>query len=100
VQIPLFAAVYLSFLVIGFRSQKGVFREEPTARIFILTSVFVILTLWPMIVASLKRMHDLGLRGRDYFLSFNPPRNLRLAIRLIREPGKTPEVPHDEEDTD
>jgi uncharacterized membrane protein YhaH (DUF805 family) len=85
--LPVFTATFLAFLVLGSRGRDALFNEDGQARSIILTSVYVILTLWPLMVASLKRMHDLNLRGRDYFFSINPIRNFQLGRRLISEPG-------------
>jgi len=86
--LPLFTTIFLAFLVLGYRGPEGILQTDTMPKLFIMSFAYGLLCLWPLMVASLKRMHDLGLRGRDYFFSLNPLRNFKLGRSLIKEKGQ------------
>jgi len=89
--LPALTFFFLAFIVIGVRGADGMLKTEPDAKVFLMTTIYVLFCLWPFFVASLKRLHDLGLKGKKSFFHFNPIDNYRLARRMLLERGNSAE---------
>lgn len=72
---------------LGVRQPEGILQGDTNAKIIILAVTYFMFCLWPLMVASLKRLHDLGYRGRDYFFSLNPIKNFKLGKEMLTRPG-------------
>ncbi len=80
-------AVFMAFLILGWRREEGILHQDPQVKFIIISTIFTVMSIWPLAVASIKRMHDLGLRGPVKFLRFDPIHGYRTLIRILTERG-------------
>ena len=85
---PLITFVYLAVIVLGFRSPEGLLHGQLTFKVVIVSAIYVLLLSWPFLVASVKRMHDLGYSTRRNFFSWNPIDSVRIGRDLLMKIGK------------
>lgn len=87
--IPVTGVSFLAFLWLGVRQPEGILQDETPTKVIILSCTYFVFCYWPLMVASLKRMHDLGYRGRDYFFSFNPIKSFKVGREMLSRPGSS-----------
>jgi len=88
VLVPALTGLYLAVLILGFRSPSGFMHGNLNVKVIILSTVYVLLLSWPFLVASVKRMHDLGYSVRRNFFSWNPLDSLKIGRDLLMKIGK------------
>ena len=85
---PILTALYLAIIVLGFRSPEGFMHGELQLKTIAVSAIYVLLLAWPFLVASVKRMHDLGYSTRRNFFSWNPLDSMRIGRDLLMKIGK------------
>lgn len=89
--LPTFTAILMAFLILGYRRESGILHTETTVKFWILATIYTIMSGWPLVVASIKRMNDLKLRGPFRFFYFNPVRTFQNFSRMLNERGPSAE---------
>lgn len=97
--LPVAALLFSSFVIIGSRAPEGIINRFTLNQITWVSAIFGLFCLWPLIMATIRRLHDLGYRSRDVFFTIDPRKNWRLGWRLIREEGQAGQNRHGDDPT-
>lgn len=86
--VPSFVLLFFAFLAIGGGSISGILRKLDFPAAVFGGLAYTVGLLWPLIAATARRMHDIGLRNRDYFFMLSPLRTWGLGRDLLFKRGE------------
>lgn len=85
--IPLVLILVSALLVIGARSPTGLFRLIPVPYLMGGSVLIAFTCLVPFFATTIRRLHDLNLRGRDVLLKIRPKLPKNLLQKMLWDAG-------------
>lgn len=86
--LPFLVLVFFGLLSLGSKSNSGVVHQVSGGSVYVASLFYFAACLWPIFVATHRRMNDLGIKFREYFFVISPLKTLKLGRALFFKEGE------------